>query len=402
VNHERAIGPREGSALRSKSCSYAVLFLALADGSPAMEPASTGVFVVKETDGRSFSLQAGGRLHLDAAAYQNDEGTLEDGTTARRARLYLAGTVAKHWEFKGEYDFAGTATRVTDAFVRHKGGSAHWTIGHFKVPFSLENAMSTNDIAFIERSLAVDALTPALRRIGLSVNTAGNRWGVTGGVFGSSIQGDFENRLDSGVSAGARATMAPRFTDRAFVHMATSFEHREIPGKEQLRLGRGAESTVADRFLVDTGDIDDADRFNRLGGEFALINGPWSLQAEYLTLGIDRETAADPWFHGGYVQAGWFVTGESRPYDAAKGSFSRPRPEHKFGALELAWRLSHIDLNDASVSGGEADLFGAAMNYYANDNFRLSIDVIDTLALSSRSGASAKPTVYTARFQAAY
>src|ERR1051325_3714765 len=46
-----------------------------------------------------------------------------------------------------------------------------FTAGHFKLPFSLQNAMSTNDLGSIERPATIDALIPALRQIGIAADT---------------------------------------------------------------------------------------------------------------------------------------------------------------------------------------------------------------------------------------
>ncbi|MDQ3773425.1 MAG: OprO/OprP family phosphate-selective porin [Pseudomonadota bacterium] len=56
----------------------------------------------------------GGRLHTDAAFYNNDTGTgdtttLASGADFRRARLALEATLYRSWQLKLEYDFAGVA-----------------------------------------------------------------------------------------------------------------------------------------------------------------------------------------------------------------------------------------------------------------------------------------------------
>ena len=62
-------------------------------------------------------------------------------------------------------------------------------------------------------------------------------------------------------------------------------------------------------------------------------------------------TLPDPDFAGYYLQGSWILTGESRRYNAATGSFQNPRPmvpfssNGGFGALELAARYSRMNLN---------------------------------------------------------
>ena len=56
-----------------------------------------------------FNWRLGGRIHLDTAFYDNDNGTtLTDGTDIRRARIEVNATLWRNWLFKFGYDFGGT------------------------------------------------------------------------------------------------------------------------------------------------------------------------------------------------------------------------------------------------------------------------------------------------------
>jgi phosphate-selective porin OprO/OprP len=57
-------------------------------------------------------------------------------------------------------------------------------------------------------------------------------------------------------------------------------------------------------------------------------------------------------FNGWYAQGSWTLTGESRPYNPAAGSYGTIMPVHPFslanaswGAWEVAGRYSATDLN---------------------------------------------------------
>jgi phosphate-selective porin OprO/OprP len=55
-------------------------------------------------------------------------------------------------------------------------------------------------------------------------------------------------------------------------------------------------------------------------------------------------------------------------------------PQGKKGALEIALRMSHLDLNDldADVEGGSADNVTLGLNWYANDNVRIMFNYIQS------------------------
>ena len=58
-----------------------------------------------------------------------------------------------------------------------------------------------------------------------------------------------------------------------------------------------------------------------------------------------------PDLFGGYVEAGWFLTGESRGYRGARWDRTRVRrsiEEGGFGAIQLDLRYDHLDLNSAA------------------------------------------------------
>jgi phosphate-selective porin OprO/OprP len=91
-------------------------------------------------------------------------------------------------------------------------------------------------------------------------------------------------------------------------------------------------------------------------------------------------------FNGGYIEAGWTLTGETRAYNAAAAAYSGIVPSHPFswkggtwGAFEIAGRYSVIDLNDRlgfpdGASGGKQTIVTAGFNWYVNRNIRFMLD----------------------------
>jgi phosphate-selective porin OprO/OprP len=156
--------------------------------------------------------------------------------------------------------------------------------------------------------------------------------------------------------------------------------------------------------LVDTGGID-ARSATVYGAEFALTAQQFFIESEYFDYKIERRNItavmpSDPNFHGWYVQGGWVLTGENRPYNPGEARIDAPKMNYNFnpsagtwGAFELVARYSDLDLNyhtcglghpvpaspancfDA-VNGGHQKISTIGLNWYLNPDIRVMIDYL--------------------------
>lgn len=133
-------------------------------------------------------------------------------------------------------------------------------------------------------------------------------------------------------------------------------------------------------YVVDTGDIQ-AEGTLTVGFEAAWVNGPFSLQSEYLHSWVREANGEVPGFDGVYASAGWFLTGESRWYDTTEGMFGRVMPRRNFdwghggwGAWELAARYSLVSLDSADVYGGRLSMVMAGVNWYLHPHVKWRFD----------------------------
>ena len=325
-----------------------------------------------ETDDGNFLFRAGGRIHLDAAFHDDDQSDLNDGTNFRRARLFLGGTIYRDWGFKAQYDFAEDDVAAKDVYLQYKPWGI--TVGQFKQPLGLEELTSSNYITFAERALPAALATS--RRIGIGYKTGSDNYSFAASVYGRDVGDSVAD--DEGFGIGGRLTYAPWASDTGALHLGVA------AGMESPRLGDDAarfrarpEANVDGGRLIDTGTIAAVDDITKYGVEAAWVQGPFSLQAEYLATEVSR-TGGNPDvdFDGYYVFGSWFLTGESRPYSAKKGSFGRVKPAAASGAWELAARYSNLNLNDGAITGGEMDNWTLGLNYYMNANARLMFNYI--------------------------
>jgi phosphate-selective porin OprO/OprP len=133
-------------------------------------------------------------------------------------------------------------------------------------------------------------------------------------------------------------------------------------------------------YVVDTGNIDARGAY--VGGiEAAWVNGPLSIQAEYLHAWVKEENGQDPEFDGVYVSASYFLTGESRPYDRLNGCFARVIPRKNFGwgdggwgAWEVAARVSYVNLTSADVHGGRLSELMTGVNWYLHSHVKWRVE----------------------------
>lgn len=346
-----------------------------------------------ETDDGNFMFRAGGRIHLDAAFHDDDTSDLKDGTKFRRARLFVDGVINKDWLFKAQYDFAENSVGTKDLYIKYKPWGV--TLGQFKQPLSLEELTSSNYITFIERASINNLATS--RRIGLGYNTGSDNYSFAASVYGRDV-GD-STTDDEGFGIGGRLTFAPWASESSALHLgvAAAMENPQL-GDDSARFRARPEANVDGSRLIDTGSIADVDDITKYGLEAALVQGPFSLQAEYLAASVARKNGnPDADFDGYYVFGSWFLTGESRPYDAKKGAFGRVKPSAKSGAWELAARYSSLDLTDGAIDGGEMDNWTVGVNYYMNANARLMFNYVGVD--SEKAGVDNDPGIFLMRAQ---
>ena len=112
-----------------------------------------------------------------------------------------------------------------------------------------------------------------------------------------------------------------------------------------MKLRAHPETRLTNDTLVDTGQFPAAEA-DLLGGELAMVSGPFSFQGEYFLVLTDSPTTGNPRFNGFYLSGSYFLTGEHRNYNRSLGIFTSITPTRDFhlfdegwGALEMACRF---------------------------------------------------------------
>ncbi len=364
-----------------------------------------GGLEVSTKDG-AFSFGLGGRLMLDAAFYDEDKNNLGDGTEVRRARLEAEGRLFHDWTYELGVDFASGESDVKDAYIGYEGWwPVSFKMGQFKEPFSLEEMTSSKYITFMESALP-NAFAPG-RNIGIGAHRYWETLTAAGGLFGEAFDSDGpEDEGNEGWGAAGRLTYSPLHLETQAVHLGAAAEYRKPDDSDEIQFQTRPESHVTDVRYANTGDILEVDNTVKYGLEAAGVWGPFSVQGEYIYTDVNRNSGfEDVSFNGWYTFASWFLTGESRRYRARNGAFGRIKPQHRYGAWELAARYSTIDLSDGPVTGGEEENITLGLNWYINSQLRamanyVIIDNDDDANDAGNADGNDDPKVFQLRLQA--
>ena len=319
-----------------------------------------------------------GRVQVDALVFNNDEGSKSTGTELRRARLGVRGEVADGLGYVAEVDFGGNEVSLQDVYLSYElAENLEVRAGYFRPPVTSDELTSSNYTLFLERSAYASTFGPG-RRIGVAVSRWGDRWGVSGGLFGETENADLDTEREEAWLIAGRGHVDLLAGDPA-LHLGLSAYHTGLsdvgPGvwlRVRPETGRAPRLLDTGAFIAESGTF--------LGLEAGYGAGPLTLQAE--GGGVDYEGAISaPDFGGWSVQAAWRWTGEARPYDAESGTFgritpARPLGQGGFGALETGLRMTYLDLADETVDGGEMTTYGLVVNWLPVTRLRLSANLI--------------------------
>lgn len=357
---------------------------------------------------RNVELRLGGRLHADSAFFQDDLTPIDDDSEIRRARAYLAAKVGNHWRFRIEREFANGREGWRNLWAQYKLNDKSWLkAGNFVAPFGLEDIAASNHATFMERSLS-SALAPSYQT-GLAYGIRNQLGGAkrrhhyswTVSVGGEPMGDDRDDRHRSRhQSIVSRLAYAPIAENERLVHFGFSVEHRNLESTSPYRVRSRPESSLAPG-LLNTGLLADVESVRSFGLEGAIVYGPFSSQAEYMRSTLRRsEDRANPSFDGWYMQASYTLTGEHRDYSRSSGSFKGIAPSRRWGAVELAARVSNLNLTDETVRGGDARDLTLGVNWYVNDKVRLMFNYIDVDGTRRSSLLSDNPSIYQFRILA--
>ena len=340
---------------------------------PAPAADSEPVSTLAKSDGWSFKPR--GRLMFDAGFTNAPDSTGASdgfGNEVRRARLGASGDMPGGFGYKFEVDFAGNEISVADAILSYENGPIEIAIGQHNNFQSLEELTSSLHTTFIERAAFTDAFGFE-RRLGASITYARGDVLAQAGVFTDNLEDtDSKNR-----GADARIVFMPKAGDTQ-LHFGGSFHYNDLDDPAaQLRYRQRPLVHFTTQRFIDTRSMG-ADSETGYGLEAAAIAGRFHAAAEGYWQSVDMPGVPDdPSFFGGYVEAGVFLTDDTRGYKG--GKFDRTKPsspvgEGGIGSVQFTLRYDHLDLNDAGIVGGRQAGYFAALVWKPTDYTALMLN----------------------------
>ncbi len=394
---------------------------------PKVVESAAHSFVLSSPDG-NWTIQPTGRIHMDMGAYisQKPEGTtgpgtvaggkLTSGVNARRLRFGVTGRAAQDFTYDFIYEAGGTndgvpalgAQGINAAKIGYTGiRNTIIEVGYGAQFFTLEEATSSNNIMFMERSTPTTLATSFNSgdpRFAAGFRTWEANWWF-GAYMTSSVPGAVKNLTNRGFGAYQRATYQPIQNDLESLHIGVgAAEVFDIPDSGP---GTARSFTMADRpevridgtNILSTGALGTV--ANPVTGvvvynvESAAAFGQFFYEGEYFHYVVDRRGKTAAQFDAGYVEASYAIGGR-RQYTANCGCYSGITPIENFsprfggmGAFELAARVSYANLVDQyssgiptavaqpnAVNGGRQINYTLGLNWFWNSNMLWKLDYI--------------------------
>lgn len=392
-------------------------------------------FGLSSPDGLN-TIEFTGRVHMDTGGYLNYNPL---GTTAaahpalaspvvnfRRARIGFVGKFMGDWnwgiiaDFGGSTD-AGGASAIENAFVTYKGFYNHHqrfpvaiTIGAIDVPWTLGEAVSSNDLVMMERP------TPQVMATSFGGGDNRTSLGFTSNnhnyFAGAWLTGPTTGALHTAGATGLGPTFAalarvsytimptPDSTLHAGFNYANMFAPRTGTNLEGYSFSDKPEVRLDPTSLFSIGTIPISDG-QVFGAEAAGTFMGAYIQGEYFHYMLDSRTGttagtlaggtAGPSINGdgGYVEASYSFGGK-RHYKAGCGCYSGVIPDHPlafgsngWGAVELAGTFSIVNFDSSalttlatagtgytSYTGARQVAYGGGINWYPNLNMKFMLD----------------------------
>jgi phosphate-selective porin OprO/OprP len=367
---------------------------------------------ITSADGRA-SFAVGAQFQFDMGGYfQNPSPTTEfpllnSGVNLRRARIFF---IANYDDFTVRItpDFADLSPTLYEANINYTGIKYFTgTVGYFKPWYTLYDSQSSNDFLLLERPTIIDIsrnLAAGDARASAGFKASTDRYFLSSYLTGPTYGENSTSLNREQLGFVGRVAGRPYYDKDWNVYLGVSGEAVFHPNliesgtpfvsQQTLTLENQPELRIDRNDLISTGALS-ASSANSYGGGLGISWRNFLVQGEYYRIQVNQllppgTPSPALGFNGGYVEAGWVMTGEPIRYSTGSAAFARPKVAEPFslggglGAWELSARWSVMNLNSGvtpgvpqsvtgGVFGGYQQIFGTALSWYPNDWVRLML-----------------------------
>lgn len=357
----------------------------------------------------------------DTAAQQGDADgatrTATDNFLARRARVIIEGTLDEIYGFRLTPEFGSGSTSLIDAYIdANFHSAAKLRVGKFTPPLGLERLQSSADTKFNELGLTSNFLPS--RDIGAQVSgdLFGKKLNYALGYFNGAndgANGDVDPNTDKEIVA---RVFAQPFADTnnflkslGFGIAASSGDAAGRNGNTLLSTYRtsGQENFFSYRTDTSVSNTVFADGTrDRIVPQFSYYQGGFGLTGEYVKekqdikrkygAAANQQRSEEMNNDGWNMTASYILTGETASNKGVKQTKKFSPSSGGWGAWEIVARMGELGVDkdafyDSAGALGGNDAFaqatrsaqsaqntGVGVNWYLNNNLRLSLDYEET------------------------
>ena len=310
-------------------------------------------------------LSIGGRLDAQYTFEnaKNDAGVVSNENTfnVRRARLDMKGNINKHLEFRIQTEFA-SSPKLLDAYVAVKVTPwLNFKIGQQKIPFTIENPYSLNDLEVIEYAQVVNKLSGFSDISGNKNYSGGRDVGLIayGGLFSREENGAKYNILDYTIG----------IYNGNGINLKDNNEHKDFaarldfhPFMKDLMI-TGAAYVGSQMLIKDS--LDGNRRRYTIGAQYK--NNHLTVRSEYIYGITDKIDKAQPDWLSAQKSDGLYVM--STYYFTLKGKKEGAQEQRIAPVLRYDYMNSNIDFEQQ-----KSTYYLVGVNYYPMKHLRLQLN----------------------------
>lgn len=384
---ERVTSPATPAAAQAAPAPAAAT--AAAAPRPPVVTASDRNFTLSSADRDNF-LRIRTVIHFDSRTYFDDGGVgNNDAFLIRRARMTFEGALNRMFQYQIQPEFGGSSVGLNVANLTATfSPRLQVKFGRFKSTVGLEHQQgSSNATLFAERSLVTSLIGGSDIGVQAMAESPNGLVRYAVGIFNGTPDGTVSTNTDTddektvvgrimlqpvdGLSVGVSGTFAPRQEGTGGLPSAYRTE-----GQQRF-------------FAYTTGTAADGELW-RLSPQGHYYRGPFGSMAEYVVSSTEIRSAGgvpatvdhEAW----QLSLSYVLTGESATYGGVTPSKRFDPAAGTWGALQIAARVSHLDIDDdvfpvfaaPGTSATKVESFGFGLNWFMTNSVTLMVNYLQS------------------------